>query len=65
MRWLREHNYYYGDMKPRNVLIKRDYTIVLGDFGTAIVMGKKKTDGFMIDGYTPGMGDPEVEALII
>ena len=34
--YLHSKNVYYGDMKPENVLIFKNYQVKLGDFGVSI-----------------------------
>ena len=36
MQYLHSSNVYYGDMKPENILIFKNYQVKLGDFGTAL-----------------------------
>lgn len=35
MVYLHKNNVYYGDMKPENLLIFRNYQVKLGDFGVS------------------------------
>lgn len=39
--YLHRQNVYYGDMKPENLLIFRDYKVKLGDFGISIKIKKE------------------------
>ena len=34
--YLHKQGIYYGDMKPQNILIFKDYSVKLGDFGVSI-----------------------------
>ena len=36
MAYLHSQNIYYGDMKPENVLIFKDYKVKIGDFGVSM-----------------------------
>jgi serine/threonine protein kinase len=36
MSYLHSKNVYFGDMKPENLLVFRDYKVKLGDFGVSI-----------------------------
>lgn len=34
--FIHDNNVYYGDMKPENILVFRNYKVKLGDFGVSI-----------------------------
>lgn len=51
---------YYGDMKPANLLIMRDKSIKIGDFGISFLFSKD-INQYNLIGCTRGMGLPEVE----
>jgi serine/threonine protein kinase len=36
MAYLHQNNIYYGDMKPENLLLFKDYKIKLGDLGISL-----------------------------
>ena len=36
LNYLHSKNIYYGDMKPENLLIFKDYKVKLGDFGCSV-----------------------------
>jgi serine/threonine protein kinase len=36
--YLNNKNIYYGDMKPENILIFKDYKVKLGDFGCSFIL---------------------------
>jgi serine/threonine protein kinase len=52
--YLHKKNVYYGDMKPENLLVFRNYKIKLGDFGISIKLPDniKATDSFVLKGLT-------------
>jgi serine/threonine protein kinase len=44
LNYLHSIGVYYGDMKPANILIFRDYLVKLGDFGISIKMNINEPD---------------------
>jgi serine/threonine protein kinase len=44
INYLHSIGVYYGDMKPSNILIFRDYLVKLGDFGVSLKMNIDKPD---------------------
>jgi serine/threonine protein kinase len=58
MEYLHSQNVYYGDMKEANLLIFRDYSVKIGDFGISIKMKDNvkpgEADEYPIKGLTPG-----------
>lgn len=36
MNFFHKNDIYYGDMKPKNILIFRDFTVKVGDLGCSI-----------------------------
>lgn len=56
MSYVHSQNVYYGDMKPQNLLIFRDYGVKLGDFGISIKLNEKETadEAHCLKGMTPG-----------
>ena len=54
---------YYGDMKPANVLVFRDYSVKLGDFGISIKLSEDPNYAkkYRIKGITKYYSKPEVE----
>ena len=49
LSYLHSNNFYYGDMKPSNILIFQNMQVKLGDFGTA-----EKFDGMSSNLYLRG-----------
>jgi serine/threonine protein kinase len=45
MNYVHSKNVYFGDMKPQNLLVFRDYSVKIGDFGVSL----KIPDGSPID----------------
>ena len=41
IEYLHSQNVYYGDMKEANILVFRDYSVKLGDFGISIKLDPK------------------------
>ncbi len=60
LEYLHSENVYYGDMKEANLLIFRDYSVKIGDFGVSIKMKEPErlkegeADEYEIKGLTPG-----------
>ncbi len=59
MEYIHSENIYYGDMKEANLLIFRDYSIKIGDFGVSIKMKETpvkegESDEYDVKGLTPG-----------
>jgi serine/threonine protein kinase len=54
MCYMHSKNIYYGDMKPENVLIFRNMTLKIGDFGISLKLPDdvQDDDTFFINGYT-------------
>lgn len=50
---LHSNNYYYGDLKPSNILIGFNSYIKFTDFGGTIFLNQKK-ELFYMRGYTKG-----------
>ena len=46
LAYLHSKNVYYGDMKPENLLIFKDYKVKLGDFGVLIKLPDNATDDY-------------------
>lgn len=61
--YLHSQNVYYGDMKPANLLIFRDYKIKIGDLGMSMKLPDdcNMNSEFYIKGYTPNFIMPELE----
>lgn len=55
MYYLHEHNIYYGDMKPENLLVFRDLSVRLGDLGVSMIM---KEHANQVRGCTEKYVDP-------
>mmetsp|Transcript_22073 Transcript_22073/g.21259 ORF Transcript_22073/g.21259 Transcript_22073/m.21259 type:complete len:230 (+) Transcript_22073:379-1068(+) len=50
-------NVYYGDMKEANLLVFRDYSVKLGDFGISLKLDENEDPGedlYDLKGVTPG-----------
>lgn len=52
MTYLHYNNVYYGDMKPDNLLIFKDYRIKLGDLGVSLKLPSYGSDSYL-KGLTP------------
>ena len=52
--YLHSNQIYYGDMKPENLLIFRDYKVKLGDFGVSLKLPNNSNfdDKFYLKGLT-------------
>lgn len=44
LEYLHTRNMYFGDMKPENLLVFRDYKVKLGDFGVSLKLPDTCTD---------------------
>lgn len=53
--YLHSKNIYYGDMKPHNLLIFKDYRVKIGDFGVSIKIpsDQNEQNSLYIRGLTP------------
>lgn len=59
LEYIHSKNVYYGDMKEANILIFRDFSVKLGDFGISIKMEdsplqERDSEEYIIKGITPG-----------
>jgi serine/threonine protein kinase len=54
MSYLHSKNVYFGDMKPENLLVFRDYKVKLGDFGVSMKLpdDTKEDTEFILKGLT-------------
>lgn len=50
LNYLHSKGVYYGDMKPENVLIFRNYKVKVGDFGISFKMEERSN---YLKGITP------------
>ena len=50
MKFFHNFGIYYGDMKPQNLLIFKNYDVKIGDFGISIMTNvkKEKVKGFTL-----------------
>ena len=60
--YLHSINVYYGDMKPQNLLIFRDMSVKLGDFGISIKLSEEAADEeeYEIKGVTKGYSSKQI-----
>ena len=65
MSYLHSQNIYYGDMKPENILVFKDYKIKIGDFGCSIKFPKNSKDDttFYLSGLTKFYSLPEMSKV--
>eukprot|EP00347_Sterkiella_histriomuscorum_P017203 403350281 len=52
MEYLHQQSVYFGDMKPQNLLIFKDYMVKLGDFGISIKKDPYRQDSYQLRGVT-------------
>ena len=64
MAYLHHNNVYFGDMKPENLLLFKDYRIKLGDLGVSMKLPDNSTaeTTMYLKGLTPTYAMKEVEA---
>jgi serine/threonine protein kinase len=66
LEYLHSENIYYGDMKEANLLIFRDFSVKIGDFGVCIKMKEnlkeEELDEYSIKGLTPGYITLQIES---
>jgi serine/threonine protein kinase len=64
MAYLHANNIYYGDMKPENLLLFKDYRIKLGDFGVSMKIPDDAIESttLCLKGLTPKYSMPDLEA---
>lgn len=62
LNYLHKQNIYYGDMKPQNILIFKDYKVKFGDFGCAIKFSNDSSydTKTFIRGVTKGFSSKEM-----
>lgn len=61
MNYVHSQDIYFGDMKPQNLLVFRDLTVKLGDFGVSLKVNKQDKDElFMLKGMTKEYSDPKL-----
>lgn len=60
INYIHSMNVYYGDMKEENVLVFRDYSIKLGDFGVSVTMNNSEEE-FNLKGMSKGYVTPVVQ----
>lgn len=60
--YLHNCNIYYGDMKPENLLIFRDYRVKIGDFGVTMKLNDNSSWDSLhtIKGLTNGYSHPDI-----
>ena len=46
LNYVHSKKIYYGDMKPKNLLVFRDLTVKLGDFGISIKLPYEAGDDY-------------------
>jgi len=67
VNYLHSQNLYYGDMKEANLLVFRDYSVKLGDFGISIKIDPEldpNEENYELKGVTPGYSLPLFEAAM-
>ena len=52
LNYLHTQNVYYGDMKPQNLLVFKNYNVKIGDFGTAMKLQTDPDALYYVKGYT-------------
>ena len=57
--YLHSKDIYYGDMKPENLLIFKDYGVKLGDLGISVKMVKGETEHYL-KGYSNAFSSPDM-----
>eukprot|EP00347_Sterkiella_histriomuscorum_P020104 403339088 len=52
LEYLHQQEVYFGDMKPQNLLIFKDYMVKIGDFGISIKRDPYRQDSYQLRGIT-------------
>ena len=61
MNYLHSENVYYGDMKPQNILVFKDYKLKIGDFGTAMKLKEGDDGEYYVGGLTEKYALPKIK----